>query len=810
MFYSAAENQKAMECCEKALAIAIEIGDRQVERIGNSNLGAVFESLGKHQKAKEYYEKALAIAMEIGDRKEEGIINANLGDVFRSAAENQKAKEYYEKALAIAIEVGDKQEEGKRNRKLGWMFYSLGEYQMAKENYEKQLAIAMEIGDRKGEGTINGYIGDIFRPLGEYQKAKEYFEKALAIRTETGEGKEREYLNLGIVYCELRKYRRAKEYLEKVVGISIASGNRRLEAHATGSLAAVFASVNDNQKTEEHFVKALTISRECGCRNAEGKFNLSLGNFYRSLGEFSKAKDCMEKAYSISSQIGDKMLEFQSLRSITLLKISQSEAGKAMKYLLQCIAKCEQIRTFLKGNSELKMSLLEEHGTFPYNLLTGLLCYYGKFADALSVEVLGRARVLAELMADKYSMESHISADPQSWFGIENVVRRESNSVFLYIAYRERKVHLWVLKANGDICFRKTDEVELDTLIDEQVCDVEGIFKKSAASFGVLPKANCEDRSLDDNVTTSLHKASRAYLQGGQTKDTERIHHLCYKWIVAPVEDLLTEPEIIIVPDRFSYRVPFAALHDESAGKYLSEKYRIRIVPSLTTLRIIQECPADYHSLTDALVAGDPTVGKVHYNGRLIDITPLFHARKEAEMVGELLGIEPLLGSRATKQAVLQAIPSVSLIHLVAHGNAERGEIALSPQRTTNNTPEEEDYLLTMSEIQGVQVRAKLVVLSCCHSGRGLVKKEGVLGIARAFLASGARSVLVASWALEDEATAKLMKHFYKHLVGGESASESLHQAVQWLRSNGYSKPSQWAPFVLMGDNVTFDFMKKG
>ena len=366
------------------------------------------------------------------------------------------------------------------------------------------------------------------------------------------------------------------------------------------------------------------------------------------------------------------------------------------------------------------------------------------------------------------------------------------------------------MKENGDTCFRNTNEVEVDTVIDEQVCDVEGIFKKSAAGFGVLPTANCEDRSLDDNVTTSLHKESRANLRGEQTKDTERIHKLCYKWIVAPVADLLTEPEIIIVPDRFSYRVPFAALRDESAGKYLSEKYRIRIVPSLTTLRIIQECPADYHSLTDALVVGDPTVGEVHYNGRLTDITPLFCARKEAEMVGRLLGVQPLLGSRATKLAVLQAIPSMSLIHLAAHGNAERGEIALSPQCTTNSTPQEEDYLLTMSDIEGVQVRAKLVVLSCCHSGRGLVKKEGVLGIARAFLASGARSVLVASWAIEDEATEQLMNHFYEHLVRGESASESLHQAVQWLRSNGFPKPSQWAPFVLMGDNVTFDFTKKG
>nr|XP_058962929.1 tetratricopeptide repeat protein 28-like [Pocillopora verrucosa] len=504
------------------------------------------------------------------------------------------------------------------------------------------------------------------------------------------------------------------------------------------------------------------------------------------------------------------MTEFQSLLGITVLKISQFEVVEAMKYLLQGIEKYEKIRTLQKGNSEFKISLLEEHGTFPYKLLTYLLCGTGKFRDALYAEELGRARVLAELMADKYSAESHISADPRSWFGIENIVRRESNSVFLYISYEDRQVLLWVLKANGDIFFRKTDEVKIDTLIAEQVCEVEGVFKKSAKCFGVLPTANCEDRSLDDNVTTSLHKESQTNLRGDETKDTGRSHHLCYEWIVAPVADLLTEPKIIIVPDRFSYRVPFAALRDEQAGKYLSEKYRIRMVPSLTTLRLIQECPADYHSQTGGLVVGDPTVGKVQYNGRLTDIIPLFCASKEAEMVGQLLGVQPLLGSRATKQAVLQAIPSVSLIHVAAHGNAERGEIALSPQCTTNSTPQEEDYVLTMSDIEGVQVRAKLVVLSCCHSGRGLVKKEGVIGIARAFLASGARSVLVASWAIEDKATAKLMKCFYKHLVRGESASESLHQAVQWLRSNGFSKPSQWAPFVLMGDNVTFDFMKKG
>ena len=44
------------------------------------------------------------------------------------------------------------------------------------------------------------------------------------------------------------------------------------------------------------------------------------------------------------------------------------------------------------------------------------------------------------------------------------------------------------------------------------------------------------------------------------------------------------------------------------------------------------------------------------------------------------------------------------------------------------------------------------MVLSCGDSGRGRVLKgEGVVGIACAFLAAGGRSVLVGLWAIEDE-----------------------------------------------------------
>ena len=225
----------------------------------------------------------------------------------------------------------------------------------------------------------------------------------------------------------------------------------------------------------------------------------------------------------------------------------------------------------------------------------------------------------------------------------------------------------------------------------------------------------------------------------------------------------------------------------------------------MTTLEVIQDSPADYHSQTGALIVGEPDVRDVYHKG--CPLSPLPCAKEEAEMIGKLIGAESLLGKEATKEAVLQRMHSVSLIHFAAHGDAERGEIALAPGNSINGTPTEKDYLLTMTDISQVQLRAKLVVLSCCHSAQGHVKAEGVVGIARAFLGSGARSVLVALWAIPDKATKELMSRFYEHLVRGDSASESLHLAMKWMRSHGYPH-MDWAPFMLIGNNVTFDFGK--
>ncbi|XP_078369084.1 tetratricopeptide repeat protein 28-like [Oculina patagonica] len=416
-------------------------------------------------------------------------------------------------------------------------------------------------------------------------------------------------------------------------------------------------------------------------------------------------------------------------------------------------------------------------------------------------------------MESQYSIKSDL-ANPQSWIGrIENIMKKESSCVCLYISYLGQRVYLWILKTSGVNHFRRIKVIEE---IDGAglVGDLNDLFDNSFRSFGILPEEICEDRSLNfiEPKLKSFQEESLAALRlveedDEEIQNSESSLSLCYRMLIAPVADLLDEPEIIIVPDRYLNQVPFAALNDEG-GKYLSETFRIRIVPSLSTLKLIQDSPADYHSQTGALIVGDPVVGRVRYMGRVENFKPLPCARKEAEMIGELLSVQPLLGECATKQAVLERLHSVSLIHFAAHGNAERGEIALSPLRLTNSIPQEEDYLMTMSDISQFRLRVKLVVLSCCHSGCGQIRVEGVVGIARAFLGSGARSVLVALWAIEDRATEQLMRRFYEHLARGDSASESLHEAMKWMRGNGFAKVSEWAPFMLIGDNVTFKFGK--
>ena len=323
--------------------------------------------------------------------------------------------------------------------------------------------------------------------------------------------------------------------------------------------------------------------------------------------------------------------------------------------------------------------------------------------------------------------------------------------------------------------------------------------------IGVRADVNCEDLSLSNPSDKKLAEERSSKPQSHPSYFETKSLQTFYSVVIDPIRDLLQGDEVVIVPQGPLCLAPYAAFMDLKS-KYLCETFRIRLLPSLSSLRLIQNCPADWHSKTGALLVGDPWVQEVVYEG--MTLGQLEWAEKEVQMIGEILQTEPLVGKQATKDEVLRRISSVALVHIAAHGKMETGEIALAPNTTRSSlSPAREDYLLTMKDVLKAQIRARLVVLSCCHSARGEVKSEGVVGIARAFLGAGARSVLVSLWAIDDEATMEFMKVFYQHLVHGRSASEALNKAMKSMReSDDFSAVRYWAPFVLIGDDVTLEF----
>ena len=815
-FVSFGEYVKAKEYQEKALVVAQKNGNWKEEAACNGNLGRISFSLCEYAKAKEYQEKTLAIAEKVGDRKTKAECYLDLGNIFQSLSEYFRANEYYEKALAIAIKISDRETEAACYANLGSSFESVGEYVKAKEYQEKSLAIAKTIGHKKTEAACYGNLGSIFQSVGEYVRAKEYQEKTLEIAEKIGDWKAKAtcFLRLGSIFQTLGEYVKAKEYQEKALVIAKKIGDRKTEAACYGKLETNSYSLCEYVKAKEYHEKTVAIEEKIASKGTEAACRERQGRLFLSLGECVKAKDCLERALALYRETGKIEREPLLHLLISLCLMNAGNMPEAKSHFFACISKGEVIRRFLKDHEQFKISYFDKIG-FLYRIISLVLCFRGNPHESLYAEEIGRARALADLMSSQYKIENEVSVHTQAPAGIEKIMKTQNNCACLYISYYAKCINLFVIKADKELFLRSIIVKFCFAGSESRVSDI--FYTEKFREVHCLAPGQCEDRSwFPSNVRSEQTRKSP---QGNSLTECRPVEEdedeqqpiltLAdgYKMIIAPVADFLDKPEIIIVPDRLFFRVPFAALKDER-GKYLSESFRIRIVPSLTTLKLIQDSPADYHSQTGALIVGDPEVGEVLYKGNLQHVSRLPFASEEAEMVGDLLDIQPLLGKQATKEAILQSIHSVSLIHFAAHGDAERGEIVLAPPPFIDRKPQEEDYLLTMADISKIRLRARLVVLSCCHSAQGQIKTEGVVGIAHAFLGSGARSVLVALWAIQDEATKQFMSRFYEHLVRGESASESLHQAMKWMRENGFSDVEQWAPFMLVGDNVTLDFQK--
>jgi CHAT domain-containing protein len=128
---------------------------------------------------------------------------------------------------------------------------------------------------------------------------------------------------------------------------------------------------------------------------------------------------------------------------------------------------------------------------------------------------------------------------------------------------------------------------------------------------------------------------------------------------------------------------------------------------------------------------------------------------------------------------------------------------------TTPAELDEDDGLLTASEVAQLELDADWVVLSACNTAAGETgDAEALSGLARAFFYAKARALLVSHWYVSSVAAVKLTTKAFAELKANPSLgrAEALRRSmVGEIITTGESHeahPSVWAPFVLVGEGA--------
>jgi CHAT domain-containing protein/tetratricopeptide (TPR) repeat protein len=162
-----------------------------------------------------------------------------------------------------------------------------------------------------------------------------------------------------------------------------------------------------------------------------------------------------------------------------------------------------------------------------------------------------------------------------------------------------------------------------------------------------------------------------------------------------------------------------------------------------------------------------------------------------------------LIGSAASEAEVAALLPTARLVHLATHGLLDDRHPAFS--RLALAPDDEHDGWLHAHEIERLTLGAERVVLSACETVLDEGRGEGFLGLVRAFLVAGARSVVASAWTVDDAATATLMKVYASHLAAGIDPVQALRAAqIEAMRGPGRPgmslvHPVFWAGFRHIG-----------
>jgi CHAT domain-containing protein len=163
-------------------------------------------------------------------------------------------------------------------------------------------------------------------------------------------------------------------------------------------------------------------------------------------------------------------------------------------------------------------------------------------------------------------------------------------------------------------------------------------------------------------------------------------------------------------------------------------------------------------------------------------------------------------GKGATKETFSKHLENDKIVALLSHGSASDDEIE------SNKGIYFSDGFLSMNEVYNLKSTCDFLLLGACESGVGYKSREGNINLARAFTAIGVKSMMLASWKIDEKSSAQIISSFLKYLDSGCTKSEALQKAkLDHLAtaSPRMANPLYWAGLNIIGNNETIELHQR-
>ena len=263
------------------------------------------------------------------------------------------------------------------------------------------------------------------------------------------------------------------------------------------------------------------------------------------------------------------------------------------------------------------------------------------------------------------------------------------------------------------------------------------------------------------------------------------------------------------------------------------KRYALTVLPSVSSLKALRRFAGTADAAKPFIGFGDPVLEGSPGSGRGLELAALFSrgavADVEAvrdlpalpETAGELAAIAATLGASGAnlylgERAAESNVRALDLsdyrvlafaTHGLVAGNligvAEPALVLTPPEAST----EDDDGLLTASEVALLELDADWVILSACNTAAadGTPGAEGLSGLAKAFFYAGSRALLVSHWPVFSDPAVKLTTRMFEETAnnpggGGEALRRSMLALMEDGESPHYAHPMFWAPFIVVGE----------